>query len=117
MIRAFAAHRTGANLLMLAVIVLGLVALPRLQRDTFPEIPATEVEIRIPYPGAAAADVERGVCALVEQPLRAIAELAELRCDARENLAIITAILVPLGVFFSRFAIRRAKRDGSLIHY
>ena len=32
-------------------------------------------------------------------------------------LAIITAILVPLGVFFSRFAIRRAKREGSLVQY
>ena len=84
MIRAFASHRTAANLLMLGVIVLGLVAVPQLQRDTFPKIPATEVEIRIPYPGAAAADVERGVCARVEAPLSAIAELEELRCDARE---------------------------------
>jgi len=91
MIRAFAAHRTAANLLMLAIIVLGLIAAPRLQRDTFPEIPPTEVEVRIPYPGAGPADVERGVCARVEDPLGAIAELEELRCDARENLAIVTA--------------------------
>ena len=33
------------------------------------------------------------------------------------NLAIITAILLPLGLFCSRFAIRRAKREGSLIQY
>ena len=32
-------------------------------------------------------------------------------------LAIITAILVPMGLFCSRFAIRRAKREGSLIQY
>jgi len=90
-IRAFAAHRTAANLLMMAVIALGLVAVPRLQRDTFPEIPTTEVEVRIPYPGASPAEVERDICALVEDHLGAIDDLKELRCDARENLAIVTA--------------------------
>ncbi len=103
MIRVFAAHRTAANLLLLAVIVLGLVAVPQLQRDTFPEIPATEVEVRIPYPGAAATDVENGVCARVENPLGAIAELEELRCEARENFAIVTAEMregSDLGMFY-----------------
>jgi ABC-2 type transport system permease protein len=33
------------------------------------------------------------------------------------NLALITAVLLPLGLFCSRFAIRRAKREGSLIQY
>ncbi len=32
-------------------------------------------------------------------------------------LAVITTILLPLGLFCSRFAIRRAKREGSLIQY
>jgi len=32
-------------------------------------------------------------------------------------LAILTVTLLPLGVFASRFAIRRAKREGSLIQY
>ncbi len=33
------------------------------------------------------------------------------------RLAILTVILLPLGLFCSRFAIRRAKREGSLIQY
>lgn len=33
------------------------------------------------------------------------------------NLAILTAVLLPLGVLCSRLAIRRAKREGSLIQY
>lgn len=32
-------------------------------------------------------------------------------------LAGLTAVLLPLGLFFSRYAIRRAKREGSLIKY
>jgi ABC-2 type transport system permease protein len=33
------------------------------------------------------------------------------------RLAILTAILVPLGLFGARIAIRRAKREGSLVQY
>ena len=91
MIGFFAAHRTAGNLLMLAIMVLGLVALPGLRRDTFPEIPPKAVEVRIVWPGAAPLEVEDGLCLRLEDPLRAIADLAELRCDAREGLAILTA--------------------------
>ncbi|MFK5892993.1 MAG: efflux RND transporter permease subunit [Pseudomonadota bacterium] len=91
MIYYFAKHPTAANLLMLALIVLGLITLPKLQRDTFPIIPATEVEIRLSYPGATPLEVEEAICYLSEDALDKIAYLKELRCDARENLAIITA--------------------------
>ncbi len=33
------------------------------------------------------------------------------------RLAVLTVILLPLGLFFSRIAIRKAKREGSLIQY
>jgi ABC-2 type transport system permease protein len=33
------------------------------------------------------------------------------------NLAVLTLILLPLGLFFSRIAIRKAKREGSLVQY
>ncbi len=91
MIRYFATHPTAANLLMLALIVLGLYTLPKLQRDTFPVIPATEVEVRINYPGATAKDVEESICLVVEDTLDKISHLKEVRCDARENLSIVTA--------------------------
>lgn len=91
MIRYFATHPTAANILMIAVMVLGLVALPKLQRDTFPVIPAAEVEIRANYPGATPADVENAICQRVEDALDSVSGLIEVRCDARENIAIITA--------------------------
>ncbi|MCB1492106.1 MAG: efflux RND transporter permease subunit, partial [Rhodobiaceae bacterium] len=62
MIRYFAAHPTAANILMLALIGLGIAALPTLQRDTFPVIAPSDVEVRISYPGASPAEVERGIC-------------------------------------------------------
>lgn len=91
MIRYFGNHPTAANVLMIAVVVLGFVALPKLQRDTFPAIPATEVEIRANYPGATPADVEDAICQRIEDALDSISGLVEVRCDARENMAIATA--------------------------
>ena len=91
MIRFFASHPTAANVLMAAIIILGLSALPKLQRDTFPVIPATEVEIRASYPGATPAEVEDSVCQRIEDTLDSVAGLREIRCDARENIAIATA--------------------------
>ncbi|MES9879175.1 MAG: efflux RND transporter permease subunit [Candidatus Sedimenticola sp. PURPLELP] len=91
MIDYFARHPTAANLLMVALMILGLVTLPKLQRDTFPIIPPTEVEVRIPYAGATPAEIEDAVCQRSEDALDTLTELKEVRCDARENLAIVTA--------------------------
>jgi hydrophobic/amphiphilic exporter-1 (mainly G- bacteria), HAE1 family len=90
-IRYFGSHPTAANILMIALIVLGLVALPKLQRDTFPVVPATEVEIRVSYPGATPSEVEDAICQRIEDALDSVAGLIEIRSDAREGIAICTA--------------------------
>ncbi len=45
MIRFFASHPTASNLLMIFLFVLGLAALPTLERETFPEFAPREVQI------------------------------------------------------------------------
>lgn len=91
MIRYFVNHPTAANMLMVAIAVLGLVSVPKLQRDSFPVLATTEVEIRVSYPGATPDDVEDAVCQRIEDALDTVSGLRELRCDARENIAIATA--------------------------
>ncbi len=91
MIRYFAQHPTAANLLMAALMILGLITLPKLQRDTFPVTAPQEVEVRIQYPGASPLDVEDAICARSEEALDTVMNLIEVRCDSRENLAIVTA--------------------------
>lgn len=41
---------------------------------------------------------------------------SELQGDVL-RLALLTAILLPMGLVFSRFSIQKAKREGSLVHY
>lgn len=93
MIKWFIYHPTAANLLMLALMLLGLVALPGLQRETFPEIQNDKVEIRLIYKGATAEEVEDAICRRIEDKLESVVDLDELHCESREGLGIATAIM------------------------
>ncbi|WP_089723941.1 efflux RND transporter permease subunit [Candidatus Thiosymbion oneisti] len=93
MIAWFARHPTAANLLMAALMILGLTRIPDLQRETFPEIKNDQVEIRVPYRGATPDEVEDAVCRRLEDALEGISELDELRCEAREGVGTATAVM------------------------
>lgn len=94
MVRYFAEHPTAANLMMAAFVILGLVLTPNLLLETFPRLSIKEVEVRIVYPGAAPEDVERAVCRRVEDAIDGVENINEVRCEARENLAIATIEMV-----------------------
>ncbi len=93
MIRFFAAHPTAANLLMVAFLVVGLAFAPSVKRETFPDIPARSVEVRVPFPGATAEDVEEAVCQRLEDAADGIDNRDETRCEAREGVAVATLVM------------------------
>lgn len=99
MIAFFARHPTAANLLMLVFLAAGLLGLSRLRRETFPDFRPTEVEVRIVYRGATAAEVEEAVCQRVEDALDRVRFVNELRCDARDGVGIITIEMQPEGTY------------------
>ena len=103
MIRFFAAHPIAANLLMGGLMLLGLLALPQLTRETFPRLSETEVEVRVAYPGASAAEADVELCRRLEDALDRVSGLAEMRCDARENVAVAVAEMAR-GGDIARFA-------------
>ncbi|MDP6787358.1 MAG: efflux RND transporter permease subunit [Rhodospirillales bacterium] len=88
MIRYFASHPTAANLVMAGLMILGLVVAPYVKRETFPDIPADMVEVRVPYPGATAEEVENAICQRIEEAVDGVEALRETRCEASEGLAI-----------------------------
>jgi len=94
MVTWFARHPVAANLLMTAIMLLGIVSLPQLQRATFPRIQSDKVQIRVVYPGATADDVEDAICRRIEDALEGISDLEEARCEAREGVGTATAVMV-----------------------
>ncbi|MCG7923327.1 MAG: efflux RND transporter permease subunit [Candidatus Thiodiazotropha lotti] len=102
MISWFARHPNAANLLMAAIMLLGLTALPGLQRETLPEIENDEVEVRVIYKGATAEDVEDAICRRLEDALEGISDLDEMGCEASEGVGVATASMVE-GAEMARF--------------
>jgi len=90
MIRYFAAHPTLSNILMMAIIALGLNSLTKLNKESFPLLKPSKVQVTIVYPGASPYDVEDGICNPLEDATDGISFLKEQECDARDNMGIFT---------------------------
>jgi multidrug efflux pump subunit AcrB len=97
MIRYFAAHPTAANILMFIIILLGITALPSLNKETFPEIKLYKVQVTVAYPGASAPEVEEGICNRLEDATDGISFLEERSCEARDNVGIMVLDMQEIG--------------------
>ena len=97
MIGFFARHPTAANLLMILLLVVGLMALPTLQRETFPDFSTDAVQVQVPYPGATSGEVEEAICQRIEDAIDGLTDLHEMRCEARESLGRATIEMIEGG--------------------
>lgn len=95
MIRWFAGHPTAANLLLLLFLAAGSFALPGLLRETFPDFRAAEAEVTVPYRGAAAEDVESGICAPLWDGVQGVEGLETFTCTAQTGRARAVATMAP----------------------
>ncbi|MEM9623169.1 MAG: efflux RND transporter permease subunit, partial [Pseudomonadota bacterium] len=84
-IRWFGNNNVAANLLMGLIILAGLVTLPQMPRKSFPDIDIPQINVNVPYLGAAPEEVEEGVCVRIEEELEGIEGVKEIRSDANEG--------------------------------
>ena len=89
LIRLFVRHPTASNLLMAAIILLGLYALTRLNTQFFPTINIPNITVTVPWPGASADDVESNILDALEPELRFLDDVDEVTSIAREGSAAI----------------------------
>ncbi|MCP4996964.1 MAG: efflux RND transporter permease subunit, partial [Gammaproteobacteria bacterium] len=66
----FARNSVAANLLMAVIIVSGLIQAFSIQKKTFPDFQTNNIQIQVPFLGAAPEDVEEGVITRVEEALQ-----------------------------------------------
>lgn len=95
MIEHFTRHRTAANLLMIGFLVLGVFALPKLKRATFPELPIDELLITVPYPGATPEDIEEAICQRIEDAIEGVEDIDEIRSEAIDSRATVRVLMQP----------------------
>jgi multidrug efflux pump subunit AcrB len=89
----FAGHHVAANLLMLAIVASGVLALTSVVIEVFPEIDTDTVMVRVPYLGATPAEAEEGVCIRVEEAIASIEGIKRIRSVAQEGMGTVTAEL------------------------
>ena len=89
----FARNSVAANLLMLAMLAAGLLALPNLRQQVFPEMQLAMITVTVPYRGASPEEVEEAVCIRVEERLQGIEGIRRLLCSADEGVGVVTAEL------------------------
>ena len=83
----FARHRVAANLLMVGIVVCGLLTLPRITREVFPDITPDLVTVRVVHPGAAPDDVEEAIVERIEEELDGVAGIRRITSTAAEGSA------------------------------
>ena len=89
----FARHRVAANLLMIVVVAAGLMTLPTITREVFPDITPDLVTVSVAYPGASPEEVESTIVERIEERLEGLVGVRRLTSTAGEGRALVTAEL------------------------
>ena len=81
----FAHNHVAANLLMFFIISMGLYGAFTITVETFPNFEFDNIEVQVPYRGAAPAEVEEGVVVKIEEAIQDIEGIKQVFGYAREG--------------------------------
>ena len=90
----FLKSRTAANVIMLLILGLGLLAATRLRKETFPSSEMDMVKVTARYYGASPEEVEKSVLNLIEEECVGVEGFKSLTGTASEGHALVTVELV-----------------------
>ena len=89
-----ARNSIAANLLMIILIGGGIWTMFNIQKEVFPQFQLDFVEVSVVYPGAAPAEVEKGILMPVEEAVRGVQGIEEITSTAREGSGTVLIELV-----------------------
>jgi multidrug efflux pump subunit AcrB len=81
----FAKHRVAANLLMWVIAIGGLLTLPTITREVFPDVTPDLVTVSVAYPGASPGEVESTIVERIEEQLDGLVGVRRLTSTAGEG--------------------------------
>ncbi len=88
-----ARNHVAANLLMVFVMVVGVLGIIRMKKETFPEFDLDIIQIQVPYLGASPEDVEDGVVRRIEERLNGLEGVRKISATAAEGMAMVSVEL------------------------
>ena len=95
MVEWFARNGVAANLLAAFIIVSGLLAIPKIKQEIFPEFSSDWVMVQMIYPGAAPKEVEKAICVKIEDAVQGLQGVEQTVSNASEGIGVVTIELLP----------------------
>jgi len=93
-IRWFTENPVAANLLMLCLVVLGMMAVPETRKELIPNVSLNKLNIQTKLPGATVDTVENNVCKAIENRIYDIQGTQNLIAMAYDGLCAVTLDIV-----------------------
>ena len=90
----FASNGVAANLLMLLILAGGLITLPQIREEVFPEFSTDLLNVTVLYPGAAPEEVEEAVCVRIEEAIQSLTGVKRITSTASESMGIVNVELL-----------------------
>lgn len=91
----FTRHGTAANLLLVILIVAGLLSVPRMRAQFFPDVIVDNVTVSVVWEGAGAADVDAAIVQVLEPALLAVDGVESTSSRSLEGSARISMDFEP----------------------
>ena len=88
-IRWFVHNPIAANLLMVFLLVGGVLGLPALDKQFFPDFELNVVSVSMSYRGAGPSEVEQQICQRIEEAVHDLNGVKEIRATARQGLGTV----------------------------
>lgn len=89
-----AKNSVAANVVMAILLIGGLFKLKDIKQEVFPEFEIDMIVVNVAYPGASPEEVEQGVILAVEENIRGIDGVKDIRGTAAEGMGVVTVELM-----------------------
>jgi multidrug efflux pump subunit AcrB len=91
----FVRNGVAANLLLLLIVAGGVLTIPTIRKEVFPEFSSDMISIAVVYRGAAPEEVEEAVCIRVEEAVHGLDGIRRIRSTAAEGAGSVVIELLP----------------------
>lgn len=94
-IRWFVDNPIATKLAMVFIVLAGLLTFPLLDKEFFPQVEIDLIKVSVSYPGAGPEEVEKQICARIEEAVQQLGGIEEIRSVAREGFGEVTIEVKP----------------------
>ncbi|UTF60485.1 efflux RND transporter permease subunit [Gilvimarinus sp. DA14] len=93
-VKWFVDNPIAANLLMLAMLLGGIVSFSAVEKEAFPRYEGNMINIAMPYPGAAPAEVEQQIVVRIEEAIADLPGIYQITSESREGIGRVAVQVI-----------------------